>query len=402
MADEFENAKFPFPRPADHPFDLPAAYAEIRESRGICPVTLWNGSRAWLVTKAQDFRAALSDNRFSNQMRRPGFPTITEARVVVDHAERSFNGMDEPEHTYYRRMLTKEFTAKRLGALRPQIEEIVDRLLTQMIQEGPPVDLVKKFAAQLPALVMCHWFGADERDCAYIIECLTSRLAMNVSSNDPAGAARKIVEYVAGLIAKKEKEPADDVLSRLVAEYVASGQLTREELAEMGALVVRGGFDTTASMIALSTTLLIQNPEQRDILVNEPEQTESAINELLRYLSPVQYFCRRMATEDIELGDITIPAGEGIFAPTPAANRDPSEFKNPDMLDLRRNPIQHLAFGYGTHQCLGQVLARLELQIALPVLFKTLPNLKLAIPFDEIKFKSDIQIYGIHELPVTW
>jgi cytochrome P450 len=192
------------------------------------------------------------------------------------------------------------------------------------------------------------------------------------------------------------------MISRVIAEWVVPGHLTRDEFADMCSMILRAGHDTTTNMIGLGTLTLLRYPEQLERLKAEPELVASAVDELLRYLSPVQFAPRRVALQDAEIRGALIRRGDGVFAVNAAANRDPAEFPYPDALDLSRDASSHVAFGYGIHRCLGQGLARIELQVAFSKLFQRFPKLRLAEPYEQISFKYDSQIYGLRKLMVAW
>ena len=391
---------FPFTRARQ--FELPEPYAAARAGCPVMPVRLWNDQKAWLLTRHADFCAVLVDPRFSGEFARPDFPTVTEARRGIDKAERAFVGMDNPKHDHYRRMLLKEFTTKRMLALRPKIEAITDDLLDAIEAKGPPTDLIAALAVEMPALVMCALFGSPYEDHGYIAKCAAGRHGLSQSPAAATQSAADLVDYCRQLIAKKEAEPADDMLSRVIQEYVRSDQLSREDLADMCSMILRAGHDTTTNMIGLGTLLFLQHPDQLARLKAEPDLIESAVDELLRYLSPVQFAPRRVAVEDAEVNGAMIRQGDGVFAINAMANRDAAEFPNPDEFDIGRDASNHLAFGYGIHRCLGQGLARIELQTVFPKLFARFPQLRLAVPLESVPFKYDSQIYGLYELPLTW
>ena len=394
------NPRFPFTR--ECPYHPPELYKQARAEQPIYPVTLWNGQRAWLITRHADVRAILTDPRFSGQFSRPDFPAVTEARVAIDKQERAFIGMDNPAHGRYRRMFTGEFSSKHMLALRPAIEAIASDLLDRMLAKGPPADLVEALAVEFPALVMCALFGTPYEDHKFIMECAAARHGMTQSATTATSKARELVAYMRRLIDAKEANPVDDMVSRIIAQYVLPGQLSRDDFAEIGAMILRGGFDTTVNMIGTGTLLLLRNPELKRQLSDNPELIPGAIEEMLRFVSPVQYAPRRVALEDCEFGGVQIRKGDGIFPLLQAANRDECVFANPDEVDLTRDASQQMAFGFGIHQCLGQMLARVELQIMFGAMLARLPGLRLAAPLEEIRFKTDMQIYGIYNLPVSW
>ncbi len=392
---------FPFQRTC--PFDPPPQYAVARAAGAVCPVTLWNGRRAWLVTRHEEIRAVLSDDvHFSGAMANPDFPAITPARVMVDQNERAFVGMDNPAHDAYRRLFTREFSVRRMQALAPRISAIAEQLIDDMERHGPPLDLVPALAVKFPSLVMSALFGSPYEDHEFIIRCAVARHGLTQSAAEAEAKARELAAYVRRLIDTKEAHPGDDMVSRIIEEHVKTGKLSREDLAEIGAMILRAGHDTTTNMIGMGTLLLLQNDELRRQLTDAPALIENAVDELLRFVSPVQFSPRRVALEDVEIGGVTILKGEGLFMLLGSANRDETMFECPDQLDAGRDASQHLAFGFGIHQCLGQMLARFELQIMFAAILRRLPGLRPAVPLDDIRFKHDMQIYGVHNLPVAW
>ncbi len=392
---------FPFQRTC--PFHPPPQYAAARAAAPVCPVTLWNGKRAWLVLRHVEVREVLSDDtRFSGAMADPDFPAITPARVTVDKNERAFVGMDNPDHDAYRRLFTREFSVRRMLALKPQISAIAEQLLDEIEAHGPPADLVAMLAVKFPSLVMSALFGSPYEDHEFIIRCAVARHGLTQSVEEAEVKARELAAYVRRLIDTKEARPGDDMVSRIIEEHVRPGKLSRDDFAEIGAMILRAGHDTTTNMIGMGTLLLLQNDAMRRRLAADPALIDGAVEELLRFVSPVQYSPRRVAKEDVVIGGVTIPKGEGVFMPLASANRDERMFDAPDTLDITRDASQHLAFGFGIHQCLGQMLARYELQIVYTAILRRLPNLRLAVPLEEIRFKHDMQIYGVHNLPVAW
>jgi len=400
LSDYAPPPRFPFRRV--DPLQPPPQYAQARATQPVVPVTLWNGRRAWLLTRYDDVRSVVTDPRFSGEFANPDFPTVTEARVVVDKEERAFVGMDNPRHDHYRRMFTKEFSTRRMAALRPRMAAIADRLIDNLMAHSQPADLVATVAVPFPSLVMCDLVGSPYEDHKFIIECAAGRHGLLQTPARAAQKARELADYFMRLIRRKEEEPGDDLVSRVIEEHVRPGNLSREDFAEIGAMILRAGHDTTTNMIGLGTLILLDHPEQAAAVRDQPELVPGAVEELLRYVSPVQFSPRRVAMEDLTIGDVVIRKGDGVFALNPAANRDPRVFPDPDRFDVHRDASHHVAFGFGIHQCLGQILARMELQVVFPLLLQRLPNLRVAANEGEIRFKDDMQIYGVHNLPVAW
>ena len=398
--DRTPSTRFPFRRV--DPMQPPPQYAHARATQPVLPVTLWNGRRAWLLTRYEDVRSVVTDARFSGEFANPDFPTVTEARVVVDKQERAFVGMDNPRHDHYRRMFTKEFSTRRMVALRPKMTAIANRLIDELMAQPQPADLVPTLAVPFPSLVMCDLVGSPYEDHRFIIECAAGRHGLLQTPAQAEQKARELVDYFMRLIRRKEQAPGDDMVSRIIDEYVRPGTLSREDFAEIGAMILRAGHDTTTNMIGLGTLILLNHPDQASALRDQPDLVPGAVEELLRYVSPVQFSPRRVALEDVAIGGVVIRKGDGVFALNPAANRDPQAFPDPDTFNVHRDASHHVAFGFGIHQCLGQILARTELQVVFPLLLQRMPKLRVAANDGEIRFKDDMQIYGVHNLPVAW
>jgi cytochrome P450 len=405
VADQRERAEQPpaFPMPRGCPFDPPAELGRLRAAAPITRVTLWDGSTPWLITRHEHVRAVLADRRFSADTSRDGFPAVSASTLARRRTAPSFISMDDPDHARYRRMLIGEFTVRRIGTLRPRVEQVVADLLDTMSAGTNPADLVTAFALPVPSMVICELLGVPYADHDYFQE---HSKALLDTRTDPAEAVRRteeLCDYLAGLVAARESAPTDDLLGHLAARYVQTGELTRDEAAAMALLLLVAGHETTANMISLGTLTLLHHPEQAAQLRDgEPAVVNAAVEELLRLLTITHTGRRRLATEDVELAGVTIRAGDGIIAAGDAANRDPAEFANPDELDLHRESNHHVAFGFGIHQCLGQPLARLELQVAYPALLRRFPTLRVAAALEQIPFRDEMAVYGVHALPVTW
>ena len=381
------------------PFAPPPAYRQAQQEEPVSRITLWDGSASWLATRHEDVKAVLADPRFSADSTRPGFPFLTAGVRQLNAGQPTFIRMDDPEHARLRRMLTGDFMIKKVEALRPRIQRIADDLLDRMTADGRTgADLVREFALPLPSLVICLLLGVPYQDHEFFQECSRVMLRRESSAEEVGAAQDRLVDYLNRLTEAKRTQPDDGILSRLVER----GELTTAEIGAMGRLLLVAGHETTANMTALSVLALLRNPDQLDHLRRHPEAVTGAVEELLRYLTIVHSGLGRVATEDVDLGAVRIRAGEGVVCMISTANRDEDEFPDGDGLDLTRDARRHLAFGFGVHQCLGQPLARLELQIALATLLRRLPELRLAVPFEDVRFRGDMLIYGVHELPLAW
>jgi hypothetical protein len=288
--------------------------------------------------------------------------------------------------------------------MRPRVQEIVDEQLDRMLAGPNPADLVAGLALPVPSLVICELLGVPYADHDFFQETSTAILHQEITPEQRSAAAAALFDYLDTLIEARLTNPADDMLSGL-AGRIRAGELTRQEATEIGVVMLLAGHETTANMISLGTLALLEHPDQLALLranLDNPTLVASAVEELLRYLTIVHGGRRRAALEDITVAGQTIRAGDGMILVNETGNRDPAVFPDPDRLDLERDARGHLAFGFGVHQCVGQPLARLELQIVYRTLLRRAPNLELAVDPDRVPFKHDGIIYGLHELPVRW
>ncbi|GAA3790855.1 cytochrome P450 [Streptomyces phyllanthi] len=391
---------FPVPRPASCPLQMAPEYGEWVAQEGLERTVLADGTPVWAVNRYADIKEALADERLSADGRNPNMP----GPGTGPDGTPSFPRMDDPEHNRIRRMFTKDFTVKRIEAMRPGIQKMADDLLDTMTAKEGPADLVQEYALPLPSLVISLLLGVPYDDHEFFQNHTMLVLRSGVSKEEMMGSRRAMFSYLLDLVERKEREPADDLLSRLAQEQILTGQLRREEAVVSASALLVAGHETTANMIALSTLALLQHPDLlariRD--TDDPKVVANAVEELLRYLTIVHSNVFRVATEDLTLSGTRIKAGEAVSMNLPAGNWDPAYTTDPGTFDLDRDTRGHLAFGYGTHQCVGQQLARAELQIALPTLLRRLPELSLAVPAEELTFRNDMIVYGLYSLPVTW
>jgi cytochrome P450 len=396
-----EIPEYSMERSAGRPFD-PAPTFRIEDPAGsLRRVRLWDGSTPWLVTGYAHQRALLADARVSSEITAPGFPNFSDG---FGESGLSFLMMDDPNHNRLRRMVIPSFTVKRVETMRQGIHAIVDKALDAMVEKPRPVDLVEEFALPVPSLVICELLGVPYHDHDFFQVNSKTFIHAKSTRTERADAISALAGYVNTLIESRLSDPADDMLSGL-ADRVRREELTIDEASEIGILMLIGGHETTANMIALGTLALLRHPDQlayfRAVL-DDQAKVATAVEELLRYLTITHSGRRRAALADIEIDGHTIRAGEGLILINETGNRDPRVYPDPDRLDLSRDAHGHLAFGFGVHQCLGQPLARLELQIAFPELLRRLPTLRLGTDIDRIPFKHDGLVYGVYELPITW
>ncbi|GAB3453569.1 cytochrome P450 [Actinophytocola sediminis] len=397
-----EKHEFPLARTC--PFTPPPAYDEIREQEPVSRVGLPDGGRAWVVSRHEDVRTVLNDRRFSADRQHPDFPALVEGEAATRRPdqERFLIAMDPPEHGPARRAVLGEFTVRRLAALRPRIQQIVDGQIDALLAGPRPGDLVESLSLPVPSLVICEMLGVPYADHEFFQEHTVKVIKQSTPPAERQAAMVAIQGYMADLIAAKEANPPDDLLGRQIVKLRAEGTYRRPALASMGLLLLVAGHETTANMISLSTVAFLRNPDQLAMIRADPGRTLNAVEEMLRYFTIIDVATARLCVEDIEVGGQLIRAGEGVLALGHSANRDPRAFENPDELDIARGARHHVAFGFGPHQCLGQNLARMELQIVFDTLFRRVPTLELAMAVDELPFKDDANIYGLYQLPVTW
>ncbi|MEU9256196.1 cytochrome P450 [Streptomyces sp. NPDC048270] len=396
----FTSETVAFPQDRTCPYHPPTAYEPLRESRPLSRVTLFDGRSVWVVTGLAEARALLADGRLSTDRRNAGFPMPTRRFAGLETRRAALLGFDDPEHNTQRRMLIPSFTLKRTAALRPRIQRTVDRLIDEMVAAGPRAELVSAFALPVPSMVICALLGVPYEDHEFFEE-QSRRLLRGPESSDVEDARRRLDEYLVGLIGRKRREPGDGLLDELIAQRLETGEIGVGELADLAAILLIAGHETTANMISLGTFTLLRHPGQLAELRADPTLISSAVEELMRFLSIADGMLR-VATEDIEIGGVTVGTGDGVVFSTSVINRDDSVFEDPDALDWHRPARHHVAFGFGIHQCLGQNLARAEMEIALGTLFERLPGLRLAADPDRIPFKPGDTIQGMVELPVAW
>jgi cytochrome P450 len=346
----------------------------------------------------------LTDPSFSADRLHPDFPNPTGRRIRQSGSfQPSLISMDAPEHGPARRAVLGEFTVKRLASLRPRIQEIVDGHLDTMLAiESRSADLVSAFAQPVPSLVICEQLGVPYSDHEFFQSRSKTLLSRNSTPEATMAASDELRAYMDKLVSAKEAEPTDDLLGRQVLKHRAEGTEDHAALVSLALLLLIAGHETTANMISLGTVALLRRPDQLAAVLADPEKTPDAVEELLREFTIAEFATSRLAVADTVVGGVEVKAGEGVVTLGNAANHDPAVFAEPDRFDVTRGARNHIAFGYGAHQCLGQNLARVELRIAFDTLFRRVPTLRVAVPMSELDFKDDAGVYGLHSLPVTW
>ncbi|KPI05698.1 cytochrome P450 [Actinobacteria bacterium OK074] len=355
----------------------------------------------WLVTGYDEVRQVLGDHvRFSTSRFGARTAAGRNAPQRPDDGIGLLMDYDPPDHTRLRKMLTPEFTVRRMHRLRPRIEDIVTECLDAVERAGPPADLVELFAGAVPGPVLCELIGVprDDRD-EFVRRCHT-HLETGRERAARAGAGTAFTRYLAALVARQRKDPDEGFIGMLVRDHGA--EFTDKELRGVCVLLMLAGLDNISGMLGLGALALLENPGQLALVRDDPAALDRGIDELLRYLSVPHAPTPRLALEDLTLGGKRIRAGETLVCSIPLANRDPALTTDPDRLDLTREPVPHVAFGHGIHHCLGAALARMELRIGYGHLLHRFPDLRLAIPAEDVEFRVRSTAYGVERLPVLW
>ncbi|WP_433177682.1 cytochrome P450 [Actinoallomurus sp. CA-150999] len=393
-----EDAPPTFPMERTCPFAPPAEYRRMRARAPLVRADLPNGKPVWAVTRHAEARQILSDPRISSNTGRPERPRGPDDDRPDDGF---FIDLDPPEHGKYRRMLISELGTRQVAAMRPRIQRIVDTAIDEMLENGPPADLVESFARPVPARVICELLGVPAGDHGFFESRLQMLAVMRIDPRAPQ-ASRDVRDYLRDLIRRAERAPQDGLIGRLAARYLPTGELTADALINVGFLLLLAGYESPANTISLGVVTLLEHPEQLAALRADPSLLPSAAEELVRFHSVQDWVSfDRMAEDDLDIGGVRIRAGDRLTVLAASANRDERAFENPDELDIRRS-AHHLAFGHGVHQCVGRNLARAELEIAYGTLLTRIPTLRLAAGLDELPFAYDAGLFGLHAMPVTW
>ncbi|MFJ2647240.1 cytochrome P450 [Streptomyces sp. NPDC087420] len=361
-----------------------------------------DGRPVWLVTGYEEVRQVLGDHtRFSTRRRTgPARPPDAPGPDRPELAVGQLMDYDPPEHTRLRRMLTPEFTLRRLRGMEPYIARTVAERLDAMERVGPPADLVERFASPVPGAVLCELIGVPRDDRDDFLRRGQAHLEAARGRQRRAAAGESFLRYLSGLVERQRKEPDDGFLGALVRDH--GDELTDEELRGLCVLLMLAGLDNISGMIGLGTLVLLEHPAELAALRQDMGTADRVIDELLRYLSVPHAPTPRIAREDIVIGGELVRAGENVVCSLPMANRDPALTPDPDRFDPGRDPVPHVAFGHGIHHCLGAALARIELRVALTALVERFPGLRPAVPADEVRFRVRSPAYGLERLPVAW
>jgi cytochrome P450 len=389
-----------FPFPAADPLMLPKQFAWFRSNEPIPRVRVASGDEVWLITRYDDVRAVMSDQRFSRNLDRPD-----AARVLPGARMLSSPIADAPAHTRWRRLVSKAFTARQVEQMRGGLKAIVDGLLDDIEAQPQPVDLMSTFAIRLPVAALCALLDMTTERHGGFREVAGTLQATGSTPQEKAGAFRALGEYTREVIAERRHNLGSDLLSRMIEVHdEGDDRLSEDELVSTVQTLLIGGYETTAYQIGKSLYALFRYPDQLALLRADPSSLNKAVEELLRFAGAVDsgYGTPRYATEDIKIGDTMIPKGATVMVMRQSANRDETKFTEPDRLDITRDAGKHLGFGVGSHHCLGASLVRLELELGFSGLLQRFPRLALAIPVDEVEWVYRLTTSGPAALPATW
>jgi vitamin D 1,25-hydroxylase len=392
----------PVPYPLlSEPSQVPQLLQDLRRHAPVTRVTLWDGRQAWLVTRYADAVQALTDSRLSADATDLNFPSINPSQPVPN-PRAGLAKMHEARQGVIRGMVTSKFTVRAAERWRPVVEEIVAEQLSILLHDGPPADLIASFALPVPLRLMCRLVGVPDEDVEYVRGGAQLTITRAYESSQPAG--RDIRALVDRLIKRSEASPTDDLIGQLVTERLQTGEITREELIDLGFVTLVAGHTTTASMIGLSVLSLLEDRDRYHALREDPDLVIRMVDEFLRFHTIATDGLPRVAKRDLVIGGVTIRAGEAVVVSLASANWDEETFPDPDALHLSRaEASRHMSFGWGAHRCLGQHLAKVEMRVALVALARAIPTLRLAVPVDQVRYgQRDKHLTYLHELPVAW
>ncbi|MFC7330195.1 cytochrome P450 [Marinactinospora rubrisoli] len=402
QSDGEQVLSYPLPRPAA--LEPPAEWAELRQRCPVAHVRLPSGDGATLLTRYADVKQVLADPRATRRLDADDAARLAESSELFSSEMAMAIPDSGEEHQRWRRMISKWFTAKRMVALRPSIEAMAERLIDEMVERGHPVDIKAALGFPLPVWVICDMLGvpADDRDrFSYWSDTMLN--LSRYSQAEIAAAQAEFVAYMRAHITARRAEPGDDLLSHLIADSDSDGgRLSEATLVATGQGLLVAGHETTANMIGKMVAMLLADRSRWERLLADHSLVRSAVEEVLRFDADLGFSLPRYLHEDVEVGGTVLPRGTTTLCDMAAANRDESAFEGAAELDLTRSPNPHLAFGAGPHSCLGQPLARTELQVVLEVLLRRLPSLELAVPAGDLRRVEGLVVGGLQEVPVRW
>ncbi|MBU7600225.1 cytochrome P450 [Streptomyces sp. P38-E01] len=395
------------PLVSDGPLDPPQEQARLREQCPVATAVLPSGDTAAYLTRYADVRALLADKRFARPTAEDDAARVAPpggGGIAADGAPTVIPAKGEG-HQRWRRLLSRYFTVKRVNLLRPGMAGTAHLLVDRMLARGSSADLKAAFGFPLPVYVICDLLGAPAEDRDRFSHWSDSFLNVSrYTGEQTAVAHEEFTSYMAELVSEKRRRPGEDLLSTLIAESAAEGEgMSDEQLVFTGMALLVAGHETTANMIAKMMAMLLSDRSRWERLLADPSLVRTTADEALRFDANLGAFgARRYLDQEVEIGGRTLPAGTTVLCDMSSANRDATAFDKPELMDLSRSPNPHLAFGAGPHSCLGQSLARTELQVSLETLLQRIPALELAVPVGELEKLEGLSVGGLSALPVRW
>ncbi|WP_198042966.1 MULTISPECIES: cytochrome P450 [Actinoalloteichus] len=378
---------------------LDPLYSELRATESVCRVSLPFGEDGWLVTRFEYARVVLADPRFS----RAASVDRDEPRLGRHQHNVGITTMDPPHHTRLRGLAAKALTARRVEELRLKTRETAQRLVEDLVRHDPPVDLVEHFALPFPIAVICELMGVPPEDRGRLRSWAEVILSTTGASPEEVGRQRLAMhDYLTELVARRRREPTDDLLGAMVLARDGEDRLTDDEMVLLAGAILTAGHETIATQIPNFVYVLLTTPRLIDRVRAAPDLLESTVEELMRSVPLTTVLAARYALEDVRLGDVVIRAGDPVVVSLASANMDEEVFCGASEIDPGRKHNPHLGFGHGSHHCIGAQLARMELQVALETLLRRLPGLRLGVEEDALEWKSGMLVRGLRSLPVGW
>jgi cytochrome P450 len=401
LVDEKTTEALPsFPQLRDDPLSPPPAYVQWREETPAKQVRLQNGKTAWVVTRQRESYDVFADPTVSRDPAQEEFPQVRKG-MSIRRNDLIMNHMDPPLHGRFRKMLAPWFTMKRINAQREDIQKIIDDTLDRLLTLPKPVNFHKEFSLVIPSTVICRVLGISyefhedfERDATIITRASSS-------AEDFSRATKSLFAICEKLVDDSIASPGGGVL-QVLTDKLQAGEINREQAVAHTYVLIVGGHETTAHTISLGFLQLFRDPDLTDFLRKNPDRIPDAVTEMLRLQSINDGSVARITTREMDLGGVTIPAGAGIIPLMSPSHRDPRQWENPDAFDIDRDNSKHLALGGGIHSCLGQNLARAELEMVFETILRRIPTLQLAGTEDDIVFQRDGFVFGVFAFPVTW
>jgi len=390
-----------FPQLRNDPMKPPQAYEQWREQAAVVPAELHSEQRAWVVLRHDAVQEVLQHPGISVDAQHPHFPKVRKG-VTSRANDTMLRHMDAPMHGKFRRMMTGQFTLKRVNELRPELERIVTEAIDGILAAGGPVDLHKEFSLVVPTKVICALLGVDYSHSADIQRLAGITTSASASAEELAAAAGEMYSLLDAIITEQVKEPREGLIGKLITEHMSKGEIEHRQILGQTFMIIIAGHETTANTISMGMLQLFERPDIRERVTQDPSLIPGMTEDMIRMHSLVDGTLSRVAKADMVIGGQEIKDGEGVIVTISAPNFDPRYWDNPYELDIDRNDRNHVSFGAGAHSCMGQNLARAELHLAFEQLLTRIPTLRVADGPDAVQMQNDGFIYGVRRLMVEW